>query len=152
MKRVQQYDSKSGERERERERERGGQQRTSACKEGNNRERDRVEMRRERRERGERRAGPMDEINSSDELTWGMEKWDSILHQTDGHHFSPHPPPTHIQGWAHYTGTFLIVADPVLDRAIDFNYLFSMSQNMYDFSTKRIFEIRSPVFEKLIFL
>ena len=47
---------------------------------------------------------------------------------------------------------FLIVADPVLDRAIDFKQLTLFSQNMYNSITKRIFEIRSPVLEKLIFL
>ena len=43
----------------------------------------------------------------------------------------------HVQGWAHYTGTFLIVADPVIDRAIDLKQLTLFSQNMYNSITKR---------------
>ena len=35
-----------------------------------------------------------------------------------------------VQGWAHYTGTFLIVADSVMDRAIDIKLLFCNRENM----------------------
>ena len=35
-----------------------------------------------------------------------------------------------LQGWAHYTGTFLIVADSVMDRAIDIKLLFCNRENM----------------------